>query len=166
MFRRDMHMIAVIKRLISDRLGELRPAIVEDGEWMILVDEKHPAYLAMAGTSSRIAGAPSSAAHPKIWGPPKWAELHQWASNVGTVTVADLPGVLAWLTRFGASIPCGECRDEWREIMRTPPRIGDDAFAWTVATHNRVNAKLGRAAWSVAAAREKYTPIDPPSNGG
>lgn len=82
-----------------------------------------------------------------------WAEIHRRAlAYVPGPTSADRE--LAWLRRgVMRRLPCGECRREWRAILReTPPDLSGAAgyFAWTVEAHNRVNRKLGKAEWTAA----------------
>ena len=65
-----------------------------------------------------------------------WAELHTWPD-------ADA----AYIADFTRRIPCGDCRGRWLAVLAAhPPRFGDDWFAWTVESHNAVNAELGREA--------------------
>ena len=75
-----------------------------------------------------------------------WAELHQKAD-------ADR----AWLTAWLAHVPCGDCKAHAREILKTlPPMFGAGWFAWTVAFHNAVNARLGKPQVTVWVARKLW----------
>lgn len=83
---------------------------------------------------------------PKYQGAKLWAVLHQrtlaWAGGEDG----------EWLGRFRGSIPCGECRAHWDEMMaRTPPDWAS-YFGWSVARHNEVNQRLGKPEISEAEA--------------
>lgn len=84
----------------------------------------------------------------------KWKELHVFAliATPGSVERA------AWLVNFANSLPCGECKQGWKKLCSQHPLPQNastaDFFAWTVAMHNRVNEKLGKAQISVEEARE------------
>lgn len=86
----------------------------------------------------------------RIEGPKLWAELHR-QSLVGLVDAR-------WLREWSQRIPCGECRSEFNRILTELPLpfMRDDAFSWSVAVHNRVNAKLELPAMSESDAREKW----------
>jgi hypothetical protein len=84
-------------------------------------------------------------------GPVLWQQLHAWAMS------ADLSTAGAWLDRFGRSVPCGDCRRHWTEMVRrTPPDLTnrDSLFAWTVERHNEVNLRLGKPVIDVPRANE------------
>lgn len=81
------------------------------------------------------------------WGAAKWRELHTFAKHL-----TDLNEIPKFLSAFGKSIPCGECRGHWGEILRRhgPDQSSPQAFfAWTVMVHNLVNATLGYTEMSV-----------------
>ena len=81
-----------------------------------------------------------------VAGPLMWAELHHWAIGGGHRD-GD-----AWLERFTARIPCGDCRRHWIDtIDQHPPEFDSVAslFAWTVTVHNRVNERLGKPTMSL-----------------
>jgi hypothetical protein len=84
-----------------------------------------------------------------------WFELHPRALLVPTGTDDS-----AWLEAFGRRVPCGDCRTHWLEMLaRTPPGwgLGFDYFAWTVARHNEVSLRIGRAEITLAAARAQWS---------
>jgi hypothetical protein len=85
-----------------------------------------------------------------FWGPALWAELHARAMAYG----GDAEGERAWLDRFTARVPCGECRQHWLELVtQTPPDLSDAGafYRWTVSVHNAVNVRLGKAVWTAPA---------------
>lgn len=54
---------------------------------------------------------------------------------------------------------CSTCRADWAVLLEQMPpdvRDKDRFFAWTVAAHNRVNAKLGKRIMSLDEARALY----------
>lgn len=70
-------------------------------------------------------------------GPLRWAELHHRALH-NPAGVDDS----VWLAAFSRTLPCGDCSLHWLQMMgRTPPDWAN-YFAWTVARHNEVNARL------------------------
>lgn len=87
-------------------------------------------------------------------GPLLWAELHRWALT------ADLANVTDWLKAFAMRLPCGTCRQHWREMLnRTPPHLSsnDALFAWTVERHSEVSAKLGKPTLTIDEARALWS---------
>lgn len=88
-------------------------------------------------------------------GQEKWRQLHEWALGESTA----IPGP-QWLAIFGASLPCGECRREWRRLVRdNPPPFdseGLELFLWTVDRHNDVRRRIGQAPFSVEEAMALY----------
>lgn len=87
-----------------------------------------------------------------ITGADLWAGLHRLALN---------PDKAEAFTRFLAglrnAIPCGVCRGHWDAWIANNPPDGD-LFAWTVAAHNAVNARLGRPLFHVEEARARWAP--------
>ena len=79
-----------------------------------------------------------------------WAELHRRALAVEGVD----DGV--WLTKFATRLPCGACRAHWNEMLDRTPVTWGAYFEWTVARHNEVNTRLGKALLDVASARSLW----------
>jgi hypothetical protein len=72
-----------------------------------------------------------------------WAELHRRALSYQGDEWDEHP----WIACFARRVPCGTCRDEWRQLIQElPPDLTDreSYFRWTVRAHNAVNAKLGK----------------------
>lgn len=91
-----------------------------------------------------VAGSPSPGlAH-------LWAILHR-AALAPTGTFSE-----QFLAAFRKTLPCGECRRHWDAWVAENPRWVPDPFAWTVAAHNAVNARLVRKVWSVEEARARW----------
>jgi hypothetical protein len=89
-------------------------------------------------------------------GQDKWMELHTYA-----LTERPTPlGRVAWLANFADSLPCGECKQSWKVLMRQAglPQGANDTefFNWTVDRHNDVNRKLGKRVLSHEEARALY----------
>lgn len=80
-----------------------------------------------------------------------WAALHRhaWGDDW------DDP---AWIDRnITAKLPCGECKQHWRALLAaTPPDYSsrEAFFAWGVAAHNQVNARLGKPIMGLDEARK------------
>jgi hypothetical protein len=85
-------------------------------------------------------------------GPDRWKELH-----TRTMTpVRSVDAEMAWLTNFGARLPCGDCQRSLATFIRqnAPDFSSVDAyFEWTWKLHNFVNEKLGKPLMSLADAR-------------
>lgn len=77
-------------------------------------------------------------------GPKKWAELHQRSWTIKTI----VPGKeTEWLEKFERTIPCGECKAHWHQVVvENPPDFSSHEayFRWTVDCHNLVNRSLGK----------------------
>ncbi len=79
-----------------------------------------------------------------------WADLHEWA------LLGDIADTSNWLNKFQARIGCGECVRHWQSwIQEHPPDASnnDALFAWSVAAHNAVNRRLGKAEVDIESAR-------------
>lgn len=88
------------------------------------------------------------------WGPAKWAELHRWAMK------GDLPTASRWLDSFAASLPCGECKQHWLNLVRdNPPDFGSNEalFDFTVGLHNMVNISLGKPQMTLDEAARRWS---------
>lgn len=81
-----------------------------------------------------------------------WAMLHGYAwLYPGEASAEDARRAREWLAAWAQLVPswgCG-CRQEWEAALRVcPPPLeqGRAAFWWwTVAVHDRVNVRLGKA---------------------
>jgi hypothetical protein len=119
------------------------------------------------GTPLPVATPPPAAAmglSMTIVGPSMWRELH------GRPTVCPDPareivwphdGIeTEWVNAFSRRLPCGECATEWMKLLNAaPPDVSsrDAYFVWTVRMHNAVNRRLGKAEFTVEAARAIYS---------
>lgn len=86
-----------------------------------------------------------------VVGPKLWTELHRHALSLPGAPIEKT--LRLWLDDFARRLPCGDCRSHWKKMVKaTPPDLSGAAafFAWTVARHNEVNARLGKPAMSVA----------------
>lgn len=72
-------------------------------------------------------------------GPDLWRDLHLRAMQTN-------PGQNdgAWLAAFRKRLPCSGCRQHWDAMVKAAPPNWNAYFAWTVARHNEVNARLGK----------------------
>jgi Erv1 / Alr family len=91
-----------------------------------------------------------ASAPPPIDGSPLWAALHRralvWQGGEDSI----------WLAQFRRRVPCGQCKQHWDAMLaRTPPDWAN-YFAWTVARHNEVNARLGKPGMEEAEARVRW----------
>ena len=103
-------------------------------KWVVI----HAPHLAPKKSERTTAAPARVSAHNQInYGPPLWQKLHQRA-------LAHRGEDAAWLAKFETSVPCGNCRKNWKEMMQRTPPNWDDYFAWTVARHNEINVKLGK----------------------
>jgi hypothetical protein len=92
-------------------------------------------------------------------GPELWRALHLDAAVHVREGAVDPATQMGFLASFRNAIRCPECRINWNgEVASMPPVFSspDNYFAWTVAIHNRVNDRLGKAQFSLEAARELY----------
>lgn len=89
-------------------------------------------------------------------GQAKWRELHLYAL---TERPADMERA-AWLANFANSLPCGECKLSWKQLVRRNPlqnkASAEQFFQWTVDRHNDVNRKLGKPVISHEEAKAIY----------
>lgn len=132
---------------------ELAPAIVERTDTEIVIDDEHPAFIALkekyAPTPEQIAA--QEAAH-QAWLLTRYREL--WS---------DLHTRRDWtaekMERFTSLVPCGDCREHWKALLKeNPPPYGDDeaVFVWSVDAHNRVSRKLGKDILPLPTARARW----------
>lgn len=92
-------------------------------------------------------------------GPKLWAELHRrpWACDLATEA--------AWIRdTFTPRLTACACRKDWLAALHTtPPDLASPAayFAWSVARHNEVNARLGKPRLTLAEAMAIWHPASP-----
>ncbi len=79
-----------------------------------------------------------------------WADLHTFAANYPEhPNRAEVSGAQLWLDAWASQFPkdC-PCRQGWVEALSVcgPPmrQGGHRLFCWTLAVHDRINAKLGK----------------------
>lgn len=89
-------------------------------------------------------------------GSAKWRELHLYALTERPTQMDRV----AWLANFANSLPCGECKRDWKVLTRQHPlrqnASDDEFFRWTVDRHNDVNDKLGKPILDYETARAIY----------
>jgi hypothetical protein len=124
-------------------------------------DRNQPAYLA------RLTERPDAACPAGVWaaanaadlrtpadppheivplGPWLWKLLHDRPQSFA----GDAEAELRWLAEFERRVPCGACRQHWRDLVRRhPPDLSsaDAYYRWTVDRHNDVNRRLDKPAW-------------------
>lgn len=110
---------------------------------------------APGGSASARPASPAASARPPFAGAHLWAAWHRralsWPGGDDT----------AWVNReVLLRLPCGECSRHAKAYLADHPPYftAADYFAWTVAFHNAVNARLGRPTWTVAEARLRWSP--------
>lgn len=90
---------------------------------------------------------------PEYWGPSLWFIIHLAAANYPLrPTARDRVEYQNFYKSLKRVLPCAGCREDYTAmITRGPLRLTDAVFedrptlfAWTVAIHNQVNAKLGK----------------------
>ena len=73
------------------------------------------------------------------WGPRMWKKMHVESLNQNRDTFIDL------LIRVDKTIPCGMCRQHFREYVKSHPiRPNTNLVTWTIDFHNNVNDRLGK----------------------
>lgn len=85
-----------------------------------------------------------------------WQDLHRYALR--SPSPRAFP---TFLSEIQARLPCGECLVHWQAWVTENPPAGD-LFAWTVAAHNSVNARLGKPLLSLEQARARWAVDIPP----
>lgn len=83
-------------------------------------------------------------------GAERWARLHRRA------LVMEGQDDTIWIAAFGASLPCGDCKSHWLEMLKRTPPDRSRYFAWSVDRHNEVNARIGKPILTEAAARSLW----------
>ena len=87
-----------------------------------------------------------------------WAELHKRALNFkGAQDRVYLMNFKNRIPRTTTGCRCKEFYVIW--MRQNPPKFGENGeyFAWTVALHNAVNAKLGKPTYTVEQAKRFYS---------
>jgi hypothetical protein len=72
----------------------------------------------------------------KTFGPGLWKRLHEWPAT------ADLSQVNQWLDRFANHLPCGTCRQHFRDLIKAIPPNTANRLCLAFSTwewHNKVN---------------------------
>lgn len=129
-------------------LDDLRPCAVEITASAMTFDADSDCYRAL---KAKYAPSKAASTPEDEWakrGPKMWAELHRRPQMVERE--------IEWIQQFGTRIPCGSCRQHWKNmVQRTPADLSSPAayFAWTVDRHNEVNARLGKPIISMEEAR-------------
>lgn len=132
---------------------------VDEVEKYILVDSSKTEFYSFAAElgyirethKEHVDDSEATAQEMKDLGPKKWAELHRRPFEVAVLPDWD------WLIKFGQSIPCGDCKRKWLELVRqTPPDFStvDGYFNWTVDRHNEVNRLLDKLVITYERARQ------------
>lgn len=101
---------------------------------------------------------------PSVWGPQFWNVMHLVALGYPSAPTEDeRVQYKRFYEAFGQVVPCGKCRDEYQEHIRTLPltmqalSTPDSLFAWTVQVHNAVNASTGKkSTWTAEQAKTYY----------
>jgi hypothetical protein len=76
----------------------------------------------------------------------KWAEMHARAM-AWNPAAGDAAAEAAYLARAADGLAGCQCSPHWRAYLKShPPDLSsaESYFAWTVAAHNAVNARLGK----------------------
>ncbi len=87
-------------------------------------------------------------------GPPLWHELHLRAFS----PVADHDAERRYLDFLATRLPCGACRVDYLNYLRTNPPDFRDYFGWTVRLHNFVNKKLDKPMMDYETALAYWSP--------
>lgn len=145
-------------------MESLGPAIVERSGEGVWIDVDHPTFIELR---DRFAGSlvpvmkepPKPALKPKLTAEEKSARkakseaanrerFHRLWRELHTATAPDQK----LIDSIRASLPCGDCKVEFRKWK-------PDFANWeqsVLGLHNAVNAKLGRAAWTLEQSRERW----------
>lgn len=87
-----------------------------------------------------LPGGQIVALKPEEWGPPMWKELHKFARVETTQEARE-----HFLASFTTRIPCGDCKNHWKGLLKTDPpdfSTAETFFRWSVQMHNAVNDRL------------------------
>ena len=109
-----------------------------------------------------------------VWGPGLWTFIHMIALNVRLhPTLKETRGYLQFFNSLQYVLPCGTCRTEYTNLMKTrAPTLTTfsnraKAFAWTVRLHCTVSSRLKKNVseaidWAAWYESLRYHP-DPPA---
>lgn len=89
------------------------------------------------------------------WGPKKWNELHLVGLDA-SMNIISKHTFLEHTFNLINEIPCEECRNHYKEILKRIPPTSMDPFEWTVVVHNEVNRRLGKQLWDTKNALNLY----------
>lgn len=88
-------------------------------------------------------------------GPQLWEEWHKRTLQKGHTWGSDFDA--GWLRRFTLRIPCGECRNDFRQILKNvDPKIYPSYFSYSVHIHNLLNEKLDKQQMTLEIAHERW----------
>lgn len=95
------------------------------------------------------------------WGPPLWAQFHEYALQYPTTpTTEDMEAAHEWYVAFEDIIPCDTCSTKYGQLMEsqymlTSHHLGSRTalFEWTVTLHNVVNMYLHKPLVSLQEAK-------------
>lgn len=91
---------------------------------------------------------------PQVWGPFFWHTIHIVALGYPKEpSYADKRAGKEFFESLQFLIPCGICREHYREHLTQNPvstflDSKQDIFKWTVMIHNKVNIMLGKPEWT------------------
>src|ERR1700683_5290305 len=111
------------------------------------------------GVTLASLGAAPAAPAPIPYGPELWKIWHQRGKRMGILKAdADIAAFMAWSARvIIMQVPCNDCKVRWRKwIMTNAPKVGQDAFEWTVTAHDAVNLELQKPAFGIEKAKALY----------
>lgn len=139
----------VLAALLAEDLLAFRKSSGIEGAW-------EAARMELADQRNKMAGV--RADRMKREGPKLWAVLHRRALSLDRAQTFDPESELTWFKQsFLQMIPCGDCKTSYRAFVdKSPPETAlavREVFKWTVALHNFVNSKLGKAEISQDEAR-------------
>ena len=91
---------------------------------------------------------------PEIWGPGMWQTMHMIAATFPEhPTQEQSRQYYTFFASLANVLPCRGCREEYAEMIRGGGPLALTSrtvsgrmplFAWTVAVHDAVNARLGK----------------------
>lgn len=87
--------------------------------------------------------ANGSFSDPAKWGPILWGELHK---RTGMYPM-DQQAEERWLKVFMSWLPCGKCKNHWKELTDANPADLSSKKSyrdWAIQMHNEVNKSLGK----------------------
>lgn len=97
-----------------------------------------------------------------IWGPIYWNFFHTMAATYPHApTLQDRVAAMQFFSLIPQLVPCPACRVDSTEYLRQHVKWSDvssrtNLFIFFWKFHNHVNAKLGKATFSLADAKKKF----------